>query len=299
MIKVGLVDMDTSHVLQFTKRFNHIEIDEDQWVDGVQVVAGLPGVAAPGNEERQGQHIEQIKAWGIKIVDSAGALLEEVDAVCVESLEGSRHLDRARPFIEAGRCLFIDKPFTDSIEDAEAIIELAGKHGAKLMTGSSLRYALEVQELHARQDELGSVVSAVAYSPSSPLNDVPALVNYGVHGVETLYGIMHGGCRKVSSVDYGALQTVTGQWDEGRTGVMVGVQSGGGHGYGFTAYCEKAIFSRQIDSAYIYRELLKAMSKFFQTGEPPIPIEESLEVMKFIQKALESTAKGGTEVAVD
>jgi len=297
MIKAGLVDFDTSHTLQFTMRFNHLEIAEDQWVDGVQIVAGLPGQAAPGNDERQAEYIEKVKGWGVKMVDSPEALMKEVDVVLVESLEGSRHLERARPFIEAGMCMFIDKPFTDSIQDAETIIELAGKHGAKLMTGSSLRYALEVQELHEKADELGSVVSAVAYSPSKPLNEVPALVNYGVHGVETLYGIMHGGCAKVSSADYGALQTVTGQWPDGRTGVMVGVQEGSG-GYGFTAYCEKGIFVRQINSAYIYRELLKAMAKFFETGQPPIPIEESLEVMVFIQRALESAKQGGAEVAM-
>ena len=298
MIKAGIVDMDTSHVLQFTKRFNHIEIDEDQWVEGVQMVAGLPGVAAPGNDERQGEYIKQLQDWGLKIVDSPEALLVEVDVVLVESLEGSKHLDRARPFIEAGKSLFIDKPFTDSIDDARAIIELAAKHGAKLMTGSSLRYALEVQELHAKVDEVGPVVSAVAYSPSKPLNDVPALVNYGVHGVETLYGVMGGGCQKLSCVDYGALQTVTGQWADGRTGVMLGVQEGGGHGYGFSAWCEKGFMVREIDSGFIYRELLKAMAKYFQTGETPIPIEQSLEVMVFIQKALESSAKGGVEVTL-
>jgi len=56
--------------------------------------------------------------------------------------------------------------------------------------------------------------------------------------------------------------------------------------------CEK------INSGFIYRELLKAMSKYFQTGETPIPIEQSLEVMVFVQKALESAAKGGAEVSL-
>jgi len=297
MVKAGFVDFDTSHTLQFTKRFNHVEIDEDQWVDGVRLVAGLPGTPAPGNEKRTAEYIETCKGWGLKIVDSPEALMKEVDVVLVESLEGSRHLERARPFIEAGLSMFIDKPFTDSIREAEILIELADKHGAKLMTGSSLRYAIEVQELHADVVHTGQVLGAVAYSPSTPLNDVPALVNYGVHGVETLYGIMHRGCQRVSSVDAHTLQSVTGFWEGGRTGVMIGVQKAKG-GYGFTAYCENAIVRREIDASYIYRELLKKMSAFFNTGEPPIPIEESLEVMVFIEKALESAKNNGAAVAM-
>ena len=297
MIKAGIVDMDTSHVIQFTKRYNHLEIDEDQWVEGVRVVAGLPGVAAPGSEERQSEYIQQLQDWGVQMVDTPKALLDAVDVVLVESLEGGKHLERARPFIEAGRPIFIDKPFTDSVEDAERLIALAHQHGARLMTGSSLRYAIEIQELHADAERTGPVLAAVAYSPSSPLNDIPALVNYGVHGVETLYGVMGGGCQKVSSVDYHTLQTVTGQWPDGRTGVMVGIQQGA-RGYGFSAYGEKAAVHREIDSGFIYRELLKAMARFFQTGEPPIPIEQSLEVMVFIQKALASAAAGGAEMAL-
>ena len=45
MIRVGLVDCDTSHVVQFTMRMNHVGIDEDQWVDGAQVVAAVPGLS--------------------------------------------------------------------------------------------------------------------------------------------------------------------------------------------------------------------------------------------------------------
>ena len=43
MIRLGIVDFDTSHAGEFTKRLNHIDIAEDQWVEGARVVAGVPG----------------------------------------------------------------------------------------------------------------------------------------------------------------------------------------------------------------------------------------------------------------
>lgn len=294
MVKAGIVDFDTSHVLQFTKRYNHVNIEEDQWVDGVQVVAGLPGAPAPGNEERTAGYIEELKGYGVKMVDSPEALIGEVEVVMVESLEGGKHLERARPFLEAGMRIWVDKPFADNVRDAEAMVALADKHGAKIMAGSSLRYVLEIQELHAMREQTGEILSAVVFSPSKPLNDVPALVNYGCHSVEMLYGVLRGGCKTVSSVQADNLQTVTGLWDDGRVGVVLGVQEGK-CGYGFTAFCENETVTRQIDFTYGYRELVKQMSAFFNTGEPPIPMEESLEVVKFIMKALESVdAKGNT-----
>ena len=34
MIRLGIVDFDTSHAVEFTRRLNHIDIGKDQWVDG-------------------------------------------------------------------------------------------------------------------------------------------------------------------------------------------------------------------------------------------------------------------------
>ena len=38
MIRLGLVDFDTSHVVEFTKRLNHVDVAEDQWVEGAKIV---------------------------------------------------------------------------------------------------------------------------------------------------------------------------------------------------------------------------------------------------------------------
>ena len=43
MIRIGIVDTDSSHAPEFTQRINHVAIDEEQWVDGARVVAAYPG----------------------------------------------------------------------------------------------------------------------------------------------------------------------------------------------------------------------------------------------------------------
>jgi hypothetical protein len=44
--------------------------------------------------------------------------------------------------------------------------------------------------------------------------------------------------------------------------------------------------------------LLVEIVKFFQTGAPPIPAEETLEIMAFMEAADLSKARGGAPVAL-
>jgi hypothetical protein len=37
MIRLGVVDFDTSHVVEFTKRLLHKDVAEDQFVDGASI----------------------------------------------------------------------------------------------------------------------------------------------------------------------------------------------------------------------------------------------------------------------
>ena len=43
MIRLGVLDFDTSHVVEFTKRMNKKGVAKDQWVEGATVVVGCPG----------------------------------------------------------------------------------------------------------------------------------------------------------------------------------------------------------------------------------------------------------------
>src|SRR5690349_7919943 len=143
MIRIGLVDFDTSHVEAFTQRFNHLDIAETEWVDGARVVAGCPGDSQIMPERIPG-YTEKLRGYGIELVASPQDLLGKIDAVMIESQQGSRHLERARPFLEAGLPTFVDKPFAETVAQAEAMIALAQKHNAPLLSCSALRFDHQV-----------------------------------------------------------------------------------------------------------------------------------------------------------
>jgi virulence factor len=159
MVRVGLVDFDTSHVVAFTERLNHVGVDASQWVEGARVVVGCPGESEMMPERIPGFR-DKLVGYGIELVERPEDLFGKIDAVMIESQQGARHLERARPFLEAGMPTFVDKPFAGDLAGADAIIDLARKHGAPLMSCSALRYDPTITAALARQDELGKILSA-------------------------------------------------------------------------------------------------------------------------------------------
>ncbi|HEX2515926.1 MAG TPA: gfo/Idh/MocA family oxidoreductase, partial [Chloroflexota bacterium] len=77
MIRLGIVDCDTSHVVAFTQRLNHLEIAEEQWVEGAQVVAAVPLPSAV-SPERVGPFTEQLRGYGVEILAAPTDLLGKV-----------------------------------------------------------------------------------------------------------------------------------------------------------------------------------------------------------------------------
>jgi virulence factor len=298
MMRLGIVDCDTSHVVQFTMRLNHIGIEEEQWVDGAQIVAAYPGTSEIVDPARLEEYVAKLREFGVEIVDRPEDLLGKVDGVLIESNEGGRHRRHAEIFLPRGIPCFIDKPFTCSVEDARAIARMAAEAGVPVFSSSSLRYALEIQQLRAEEEQLGKVLGADAYSPASLHPRNPGLFHYGIHAVETLYALMGPGCEAVWCVFTGGTEVVVGMWGDERLGTVRGLRTGAAT-YGFTAFCEKAVRAATIDTAYIYRELLKRIVEMFQTGTAPLDIRETLEIVAFIEAAMRSAQFDGQRVALE
>lgn len=296
-MKLGIVDFDTSHAVEFTRRLNHVGVGPEQFVDGATVTAGFPGVSeiAP---ERIAEYTRQMREMGVEIVDSAEALVGKVDGILIESQGGSPHLAHARTFLSRGLPCYIDKPFACSVKDAREMVALAEKHKAAIFSSSSLRYAAEVTDVAAKAAENGAVNGAVAWSPATLHPKNPGLFHYGIHGVETLYALMGAGCRELWSIPVEGADMVVGRWADGRTGAVRGTRKGP-HAYGFTAFCEKRVISASISATFIYRELLKRVVEMFATGRPPIPPSVTVEIVAFIEAAMRSAENHGGLTRVD
>jgi hypothetical protein len=294
MIKLGNLDFDTSHAVEFTKRLNHKDIAEDQWVDGAQVVLGCPGESkmAP---QRIKEYTPQIAKLGVTLVDRPEEMIGKVDGMLIESLEGGPHYERARPFLDAGIPCFIDKPFTCGVADARKIVRLAEKKKIPVFSSSSLRYAPELVQYVADDARHGKIIGALAYGPSPLSEDQghnPGLYHYGIHAVEILYTVMGPGCQRLTCTHEKDVDVVTGQWKDGRAATVRGIRAGRSD-YGCLAFTEKGVQPVPIGTKYIYRELLKKVVEMFQTKKPPLDPAVTVELVGFIEAALKSAHNHG------
>ncbi len=297
MIRLGIVDFDTSHAVEFTKRLNHIDIAEDQWVDGAKVVAGVPGTSLIAPETIP-KNTADLKKYGIEILDKPSDLLGKIDAVLIESVDGGVHVDRALPFLERGVPTYVDKPFACSLADAEKLMEVAMRRHVPMMSSSSLRYAPEVVAARGGGAPSGAIVGVATHGPS-PLHPTrnPGLFHYGIHPVEMLFTLMGAGCMRLSCQGGPDGEVVSGVWGDGRVGTVRGIRKGRAD-YGFTVFGEKAVLTQPVSTKYIYRELLKAIVKMFETKEVPIDPRETLEVVAFIEAAKTSLDASGKVVEI-
>jgi len=294
MTRLGILDFDTSHVVEFTKRINHKNIDKDQWVDGAEVTLGCPGESRMAADRIPGFK-KQMENIGVPLVEKPADLIGKVDGVLVESLEGGVHLERARPFLEAGLPCYVDKPFACSADDARKMVELAAKHKVPIFSASSLRYAPELTAFLA-DDSHGKVHGAVAYGPS-PLSDSeehnPGLFHYGIHAVEILYTLMGPGCQRVTCTHEKDVDVATGQWEDGRVATVRGIRKPNRGDYGCIAFAEKGVYPLALGTKYIYRELCKRIVEMFTTNKPPLDPAVTVEIIAFIEAALRSAHNHG------
>src|SRR5262245_54308567 len=147
-VRVGIIGLDTSHVVAFTKLLN--DATGPDHIPGARVVAafkgGSPDVESSANRI-EGFTAELRDKWKIEIVPDIPSLVSKVDAVLLESVDGRVHLEQARPVLQAKKRVFIDKPLAASYKDAREIARLAETHGAAWFSSSSLRFYPSVQAL--------------------------------------------------------------------------------------------------------------------------------------------------------
>jgi len=289
-LRLGLIGLDTSHVTAFTALLN--DPSHKNHVAGAKVVAAFKG-GSPDIESswsRVDKYTQELQErYGVTIYETIEEMCQHVDAVLLESVDGRPHLAQAKPVIQAGKPLFIDKPMAGSLQDVLEIFRLAKAAQVPVFSSSSLRYGKATQEV--RNGSIGLVQEAVTWSPAHLEPHHPDLFWYGVHGVESLFTVMGPGCESVKrgTTEDGLIQ-VTGTWKGGRKGVFRESKSG----YGGEAKGSKG--TAKVGAYDGYDPLVEQIVMFFQTGKPPVTAEETIEIFAFMTAADESKRQGGAEV---
>jgi len=294
-IRVGIIGLDTSHVVVFTRIFN--DPMDPEHVPGVRVVAAFKGGSPDVEASRT--RVDKFTAelrdkWNIKVVDDIPALCGMVDAILLESVDGRTHLEQVKPVLKAKKPVYIDKPLAASYKDAREIARLAKEAGVPWFSSSDLRFWEETQRLKSPAGLMGHIVGYTVYGPSPTEPHHPDLMWYGIHGVEMLFTLMGRGCESVSRVSTADEDVVIGRWGDGRLGVMRGFRNGLSD-YGIILFSDKSVLYSQ-PRPDVYGPLLVEIARFFRTRVPPVDPEDTLEIMAFMEAADISKSRGGASV---
>ena len=171
MKSIGMVGVNTYHAQAFTQIFNG-KGDEPPRLSGARITHVWAGDHADRLSELEGMFGKYDN-----VVTSLDEMIGVVDGVLIidDTDGGAIHAELAGPFLKAGVPTFVDKPMTTKLEDAVRLFDLAEKHNAPLMSGSALRYAVELAELDA--DAIGKPSAIVSVGPGE-------WFYYGIHAVE-------------------------------------------------------------------------------------------------------------------
>lgn len=295
-LRIGMVGLDTSHCEAFAKILHNEAYDYH--LPGARIVGIYPGGSPHFDKSYtrvQGFTDTLHKGYGAKIYDDLATLANDVDAIFLESVDGRQHAEQFAQ-VAVGKPVFIDKPLTTSTADARALITKAQATATPIMSCSSLRYAAGIADLVSADE---TVLSAEAFGPAVLLDDFPGLFWYGIHSAEVLNLLMGAGCKQVQCVERAEQDVVIGDWGDGRVGVLRGTRAGASQ-FGCVVHTDKAVKASMAQATPPYYYLmLQAVLPFFHSGQSPIPVADSYEIVAFLEAAERSRAQGGKPVALE
>ena len=293
-LRIGIIGLDTSHVIAFTKLIN--DDTDPKHVPGGRVVAAFRG----GSDDIESSYsridgfTERLeKEFGVSIVDSIEALCDRVDAILLESVDGRPHLEQVRPVFAAGLPVFIDKPVAASLEDVLEIFRLAKETDTPCFTSSSYRYYESLRKLLAI--DVGEVRGAISFGPCHLEPTHPDLYWYGVHPVEALFTVMGTGCETVTRIHTADTDVVTGIWNDGRVGTLRGLRNQSTP-HKVIVFGTKKVAEQEGGGDYA--PLVAEIMQFFKSGIAPVAPEETIEMFAFMSAADESKRRGGVPVSI-
>lgn len=222
-----------------------------------------------------------------RIVDRPEDVIGEVEAVIIATDDGDDHVRRARPFVEAGLPIFIDKPLATNFEDLGQFC-LWQRAGARILSSSGLRYAPELGAMRGTSWRWLTGVTCKSWR------------RYGIHVLEPLFTLTGPGFVSVRVIERSGTELIELEHRSGKLVTLAAIEQGFGsafviHGYGDELH--RCVEMRDTYTAF--RAQLVGFLDYAAGERPaPHPFAETVELMAIIIGGILSKAEDGRRVAI-
>lgn len=146
---------------------------------------------------------------GVRALPSLGALLDECDAVSVV-VPTTAHHEVASAVVRAGKHVFIEKPFTVTLEEADDLIALARTAGVVLQVGHVERFNRAVRGAMPYVDR-PRFIESDRLAPFNPRgSDVAVVLDLMIHDLDLVHTLVG---ERVADVQAMGIPVLTPQLD--------------------------------------------------------------------------------------
>lgn len=170
MYKVAILGCENSHANNFLDA-----VLNERIVDDIEFV----GVYSDDVEAAQKLHDK----FGVHVASGYDEFVGKVDGIIITARHGDNHYKYAKPYIQSGIPMFIDKPITCSEEDAEAFVKELKANGVKVSGGSVCALTDHVQNLKkaVAEETYGKVYGGYLRAPVNMDNAYGGFFFYSQH----------------------------------------------------------------------------------------------------------------------
>lgn len=282
MIKIGLVNLDTSHPKSFSAYLNSGNRARYAAVfnDGFRGDDEVEGFMKMAGVEKRCSTIREL----------AGC----VDIGFIQGCNWDKHPEQIQPFLDAGKPVYIDKPMVGNLADCKKLEKLAQK-GAKILAGASVRYAEEITVfLRKPESERGKILTIFGTSGVDEFF-------YAINIVEAIHELSKS--RPASAkfvgrthVEGGLCETFFVTFENGVT-AMYNSCIGPWHPLHLVIMTTKGTYPISFDSKKFPQPLLNHICDYMETGTCDLSsVQEVTDSVKIMLAARISRQKGGKEV---
>ncbi|NOU96175.1 oxidoreductase [Paenibacillus sp. LMG 31456] len=243
------------------------------------------------DKREEAEHVAQCSLIP-NVVERPEDVIGQVDGVLITTDIGFEHVERCRPFVEAGVPVFVDKPLTDNECDLKQFSRWV-RDGARIMSSSCMRYCKEFMPYRASIHELGEL-------RFSSVTTFKSWERYGIHALESIYPILGPGF--ISAQNSGTKERNIVLFKHRIHGDVVVAAIEDMYGaFGLLQLCGtkgNAAAALQ-DTFYSFKAQLEAFVSYLQTGELPFPFSETEELMRMLIAGTRSREEGGRVVMLE
>lgn len=268
MKKIGFIDyfLDEWHANSYPEMFK-------KWAPDFEVAYAYGKIDSP---RPGGLTSKQWEAkYGVQVLDTMEEVIEKSDYLVVLSPDNPEmHEELCKKPLQSGKNTYIDKTFAETLESAERIFEMAKQGNTKCYSSSALYFAEEYGKIYEK---------AAEYIDSCGPGQFPI---YVIHQLEPIAAMLKEKPIRVMSVGTEKYPVVIVEFEGGKRAKMSTFSSGGTFSMNI-GYANESAQLVTVKSDF-WEGFIKALARFFETGEIPVPHENTLHVIAAREAAIKA-----------